>query len=866
MPGVSALEFSTESRPTPLGDLPAAYRSTQPSRPGHVNELTGRVHAPGEPQRSLSPLWQAFWQATPQASGAELDALVARVRRRVQDDGASYNVHGDPGSSRSRQWPLELLPMLISSQDWAGIEAGIRQRARMLNATLADVYGQRRLLHDGLLPTDLVLAHPSYLRPMHGCRPPGGVHLHVLAVDLARCEDGRWWVVGQRTQVPSGLGYILENRLVVAQQFPQAFREMGVQRLAASYRDLLAGLTRLSPAGARSRVALLTPGPRNETYFEHAFLARYLGIALVEGGDLTVREDKVYLKTLTGLERVHVLLRRVDDDFLDPLELRPDSQLGVPGLIQALRAGEVVVANAPGSGWLESPGLSAFWPGVAEALLGEPLSLPAVTTWWCGEAGVWASLRNRLREFIVVPSFPAAETTHSFDPVVGAELSPEKLAELARRIEAEPSAYTLQAPVKLSHQPVWTGRHLEPRAAVLRVYALSDGQGDWQVLPGGLTRVAPQREASTEGWLSIQRGSATVDTWVLTDGPVDTTSLLPAPMQPAELAAAHRTVTSRAAENLFWLGRYTERAENTARLARLTLEALAGVQRGVLPPEMTALLQVLARRHGLFKGEVPGRAEFEHKLLAALPAASGSFGVGFNLGALRDCGEALRERLSPEAWRLIHDVGQHFEQHVLEALRGPSAGPDCLGVLTRVDTHLAALTGIQTDRMTRDDGWRLLSIGRQIERLVFLCEALADVFEHDIALSEDGFALVLALFDSTITYRAQFQARRELAPLLHLLVHSTENPRSLGWVTRTLRERFAKLSRHEADPSWAAEIAARLPEPTDWPLEMLSEPETHHLALTTRLRITAAAAQGLSNHISQQFFAHVVGTEQRVWQ
>jgi uncharacterized circularly permuted ATP-grasp superfamily protein/uncharacterized alpha-E superfamily protein len=851
------------------------------SRDGHFYELTGQVNRPGEPQGGLAERWQRFFAAGGAAGWQELSAKALRVQRRVLEDGASYNVHSDgpplpgpdgkDGAPLARHWPLELLPMLIEPQEWRHIEAGIAQRARLLEAVMADTYGERRLLQQGLLPASLVMAHPQYLRGMHGSQPPGGVHLHVLAFDLTRCSDGQWRVVGQRTQAASGLGYVLENRLIIAQQFPEAFRQMAVQRLAASYRDFIQALTRLSPAGERShqpRVALLTPGPRNETYFEQAFLARYLGITLVEGADLTVRADKVYLKTLAGLERVHVLLRRVDDTWLDPLELRPDSMLGVPGLLQAARAGEVVIANMPGAGWLESPGLTAFWPGVAESLLGEPLQLPAIQSWWCGEDSAWAALRPRLAEFIVVPTFSASSTTRHFAPVVAAELGLDALRELMLRIDADPTAYTLQARVKPTKQPVWTRGALEPRVAVLRVFAMTDGRGGWKVLPGGLTRVAPRRDPLADAWLSIQRGSLSADTWVMTDGEVDRTTLLPPPLQAADLAQVHWTVTSRAAENLFWLGRYTERAENSARLARHLIEASVMVQRGAMPSPMLPLLDALARRHGLADAGAPAAADdprgFERALLTALPPASGVSSVGWNLRALQNCAQALRERLSPEAWRLIHETAAQFEQHLRAVLDRPAAAApvtDVLNVLARADTHLAAITGAQTDRMTRDDGWRLLSIGRQLERLSFHAEVLAETFAQGQALTEDGFALLLGVFDSTITYRAQFQARREAAPLLHLLVHDTENPRSLGWVARTLRERFVKLARH--DPGWAADIAADLPQPEAWPLAELVAPGP---ALLEQLQRAAMQAGELSSLISQRYFAHVIGAEQRVWQ
>lgn len=864
------LPFGAAAEPDPVA---LATAGALHGNPGHFNELSGQLSQAGPEPSGLAPLWRRFFQANGAPGWHDLPARAARVQRRVQDDGATYNVYQD-GTQSQRVWPLELLPMLLGSEEWAAIERGVLQRARLLNATLADVYGDRRLLDEGLLPPSLVLAHPQYLRPLHGCKPPGGVHLHVLAFDLARGPDGGWWLLGQRTQAPSGLGYLLENRLIIAQQFPEAFRDLHVQRVAASFQTLLQGLMRLSPAGERSRVVLLTPGPHNETYFEQVFLARYLGLTLVEGGDLTVRANRVFLKTLHGLERVHVLLRRVDDDYLDPLELNPESQLGVPGLLQALRAGEVVVANAPGAGWLESPGLTAFWPGVAERLLGESLLLPASTTWWCGEPAVWRRLRPRLGEFAVTPTFPASDTTQGFSPSVASGLSASARAALEARIDADPAAHTLQARVHPSETPVWQGGGvLEPRAAVLRVFALSNGQGGWRVVPGGLTRVANRRDGGHDPWLSMQRGSASADTWVLTEGEVDTTSLLPRPLRPEDLATWHRSVTSRSAENLFWLGRYTERAENSVRLARLTLESLTGSVLTGASPAVLKVLDALARHHGLVGERVPSPEQslrvFERSLVHALgDTTGGSRSVAFNLGALRACAQSLRERLSQEHWKLIHEADEHFRQHLDAVLEEGGSEPlaDVLGVLSRATTHLAAITGAQTDRMTRDDGWRLLSVGRQIERLDFLAHALALGFEQGLHQRDDGFALLLGLFDSTITYRAQFQARREVPPLLHLLVHDTDNPRSLAWVSRTMHDRFLKLARHEA--AWAAEVASALPQPEHWPLALYAAEDDAgaHGALVKALHDCSRRALALSDAISRRLFSHVGPADRMIWQ
>ena len=845
-----------------------AAAAAQRASPGHFDEwraATASQAAAGASAEAPAPHWQQFFNILGPKAWAELGARAARVQQRVREDGATYNVYAE-GSPGARPWPLELLPFVLQPTDWAVIEQGVQQRARLMAAALSDIYGPQTLLRDALLPASLVFAHPHYLRPAHGLWPAGGAGLAIAAFDLARKPEGGFCVLAQRLQAPSGLGYLLENRLIIAPQFYEQFAALRVQRLASAFRALLDALMQASPAGARSRVVLLTPGPFNETYFEQVFLARYLGVTLVEGHDLTVRGKRLYLKTLHGLEQVHVLLRRVDDEFLDPLELRPDSQLGVPGLLQALRAGEVVMANAPGAGVLESPGLTAFWPGVAERLLGQRLLLPASTSWWCGESSVWAAQRDKLADFVVAPTFPDS----GFNPTVAAHLSEAERAALAARIDAQPAAYTLQQRVRPGETPVWREGQLQPRASVLRVFALADGNGGWRVLPGALTRVAGdpvgKPGASFDPWLSMQHGSASVDTWVITRGQVDDSSLLPKPLTAHDLLDSQRTVTSRAAENLFWVGRYTERAENAVRLTRLVLESLHGGSEPVL-----RLLGELALFHGLVGAGVPGPLKsprvFERALLHGLRSDSEASGVSLGLRNLRQCAQSLRERLSPEHWSLINEVVAPLDRHqalLLAEDDGPAA--DVRALLSQLTTQLSAITGAQTDRMIRDDGWRLLSVGRQLERLHMLSHALALGFEHRVHETDDGFGLLLGLFDSVITYRARFQARREALPLLHLLVMDTDNPRSLAWVARTLRDRLRKLARHDA--AWAASVTADLAMPEDWPLAALAQADGQgrHAALIQALQQCSASARSLSDEIGRRLFAHVESPDRTVWQ
>lgn len=846
------------NHPDSAATLAAALAAA--AAPGHFDELrgcAGAEHAPESIASSacLASDWAEFFHHTGRAGLRDMDRRMHSLQRQVRDNGITYNVYADAHGPQ-RPWAVDLFPLLLTPGDWQRIEAGARQRARLLDAVMADCYGPQALLRAGLLPSALVHGHPGYLRALHGVRPVGGTHLHIAAFDMARDARGDWWVVSQRTQAPSGLGYLLENRLLISRLFPEAFGQMRVQRLAATYHALLANLRAMSPEGEDARIVLLTPGPYNETYFEHAYLARYLGLPLVEGGDLTVRGDRLFLRTLHGLQPVHGILKRLDDEFLDPLELRSDSRLGVPGLLQAIRAGHVLVANAPGSAFLESSALLGFLPALSQHLLGEELSLPSLPTWWCGEHAALRDALPRLAHSVIRPTWPG---TPGLDgAVLGSTLSRTALQEWSRRIERQGSAFTVQGHLPLSQMPTWNGkrqRHpIVPCSTMLRVFAVCDGPQSWRVLPGGLARIA----AEGHGIASMQRGGSSTDVWALTDGPVDATTLLPHQQSGPAVAQRSRQVASRAAENLFWLGRYTERTENTTRLARLALQCLSG--EGQTSRPLLAWIGAMATQHGMLPKDTTlapqARRAFERALIAGLADTAHATGVGFNLRGLRGAAACVRERLSQEHWSLIVRAEAEFFQHL--GARG-SEGEDvleALRVLKTLSSHTAAMTGAQTDRMTRDDGWRLLSIGRHLERLGFLADALARAIETGAVFEAGGFEAVVALFDSTITFHAQYQLRRDMPALLDLLVIDHDNPRALAWVAQTLRGRIAKIE--EAAGADARPLVQGIPMPP--PLTVLCAQDNSHAALRAYLRQCVAGAWQLSDLLATRYFTHSAGT------
>ena len=835
----SLLPFAAEDLLDPGQAAQAELLRLGPAlEPGLWDEMR---HADGR----LRDGWRDFacWLPPPPRGtlAEDLDRRLAQVVRQIRHDGITHNVFGEQGAA-PRPWSLELLPLIIDSADWALIEAGVAQRAALMEAMLADAYGAQHLLHEGLFPPALLLRHPGYLRSMRGVAPASGMRLHLVAFDLVRAPSGMWQVLSCRSQSPSGLGYVLHNRLLVSRHFPDAFRELRVQHIASSYRRLLDALeepARRVAGGAAPRVVLLTPGPYSETYYEHAYLARYLGLPLVEGGDLVVREQRLLLKTVEGLEPVHGLLRRLDDDWCDPLELRADSALGVPGLLQAVRAGQVVMANALGAGFLESPAIQGFLPAISRRLLGHDLLLPALPTWWCGEAAAWHDVQPKLPDKIVRSTFPRGGRASTV-------VRPEDV-----RIDDDPDAWTVTERVRFSRAPVWQDGAMMVRPAMVRVYAIAEPGGRWHVLPGGMTRVAKADELS----VSMQRGGSSLDTWVLTDGPVDSFSMLPSRLSVDDIALRRSPVSSRTAENMFWLGRYTERTEQMVRLARALLMLIDTDEDA--PETLREALSELAVRYGLAPWGVPtlNRSPqlFERALLAALADPNGS-SIAFNLGALERAAQALRERLSTEQWNVVRAMGAHFA--VLHVEDGLPTLAQVLPALDRLGVQLAAVTGAQTDRMTRDHGWRFMTVGRLLERLIGMSTQLGSFVDSGALHQASGMEMLLELFDSAITFRARYQRHEDLLALTDLLVLDSANPRSLAGVLRRLRTELGKLP---GGDDFIGALLARLPAAgAGIDLEDLrgaDEPQVLH-ALQRVCEQLRFSGTGLADDLGHRFFAH----------
>jgi uncharacterized circularly permuted ATP-grasp superfamily protein/uncharacterized alpha-E superfamily protein len=670
---------------------------------------------------------------------------VELARRLIVENGVTYNVYADP-QGRDRPWVLDPLPILLTAAEWREIELGVAQRAQLFDALLADIYGPQRLLADGTVPAELPFGHPNFLWPCHGITPAGGHWLHVHAVDISRSADGRWWALDDRTQTPSGPGYALENRHIVSRVFPDLLGDLGVRSLGGFFVALRENLLRHAPDDEAPLAVVLTPGAFNETYFEHAYLARQLGLPLVEGHDLTVRGDTVYLKTLGGLRRVHAMLRRLDDDFCDPVELRADSALGVPGLIGVVRAGRVVLANALGSGVLESAAWMGFMPAAAERLLGEKLRLPSVATWWCGERLALDYVLENIERLVIKQAYP----NQNFRTVFGRDLEPHARVDLARRLRAQPHAYVAQERLAFSQAPVWRSgsegaQGFSARALGIRVYAIATPSG-YRVMPGGLARIA----SDAADIVSMQRGGGSKDVWVLAPDRKSIDEINVAGAAP-RAAARHDDLPSRLAENLFWLGRYSERCEDKARLLRATL--------GVRP---NALLWPRVQ-------ETCG-----HFVAPSLFDDANPLGLTADLQRLGSCAARARSRLSAENWRAVGVLQREFHDAAL-AKRDPRETLDALVL------HLAGLAGFALDDMTQDDGWRLMMVGRRLERLQFLADLLAQRLRSGETPVQSELEWLLDIGDSTITYRTRYLAAPRLGPTIDLLVFDQSNPRALAF-------------------------------------------------------------------------------------
>ena len=713
-------------------------------------------------QGAIRPVWRPFIDHLNALQPEELDRRIARGDQYLRDSGVYFRQYGSgptPTQSIERPWPLAHVPVLIAEGEWAEVTAGLIQRAELLEAVMADLYGDNRLVAGGHLPPSLIAENPEWLRPLVGVTPRGGHHLHFLAFELGRGPDGRWWVLADRAQAPSGAGFALENRVATSRVFSEIYAQANVQRLAGFFRTFRDAVATLAGPG-EGRAAILTPGPLNETYFEQAYIARYLGFTLVQGEDLTVEDGRLMVRTVSGPRPLSVLWRRLDGSYADPLELDPRSRLGTPGLVSALRAGGVAMVNALGSGILETRALMAFLPKLAPELLGEELKLPNIATWWCGEAHAREDVLETQARMVLSPAMATGLPFEGRQTgTLAAALSP---AALAGRLATEGAALVAQEAVTLSTTPALVGGRLVPRPMVLRVYLARTPTG-WAAMPGGFARIGAAPDPMA---IAMQRGGSAADVWVVSDTPVEAVSMV-APPATGQRRVAPGGLPARAADNLFWLGRYVERTEGILRLLRARNIRLAETGAAAAP--------LLDAMDPLFEASDTDPTEgIPAGLLATLSAAIGSAGQ-------------VRDRVSPDAWFALMDIDKTARRMAAKV----EPGDDAARALSALIRKLTGFSGLVHENMYRFLGWRFLGLGRRHERAMGMTAVLLTLADPEAP--PGALDLAIEVGDSVISHRRRFTVATSRETVMDMLALDAMNPRSLRYQLDGLVEEIGHL-------------------------------------------------------------------------
>ena len=804
-------------------------------------------------QKSIRYHWQGILSVIRALPGG-LGERVESARRQLEESGATVNLLDDRAAPR---WTFDPLPFVVAPDEWAALETGLIQRARLLDAILADVYGPQALLKERRLPPMLVHANRHFHRP---CRVTDGVaptrHLAHYAVDLVRLGDGRWHVLADHTEVPAGIGYALEMRRVLARSLPEAFRSIPVRHLRPFVDRWHDSLLAMSPGDiTHPNMAVLTPGSLSATYFEHVYLARALGVPLVEGGDLVARDGQVSLKTLAGLRPVHMLLRRLDSAFVDPLELRADSALGVTGLVEAMRNGRIALANALGSGVVETPALMPFLERLCEHLLGQPLGLPSLDVWWLGEPAAAAFVMANLDAMIVRPCLGTDR-----EPIVVGMLEVAERKVLEDRLHAQPGQFVAQHPFTPSLSPRWDGKGLAPAAVVMRVFVSAEGDG-YRVLPGGLAR-EPTGDTALR---SLSRLNGTLkDVWVLTEDAADVE--LPPTRRFHQLAVERggADLQSRVADNLFWLGRYIERLDNDSRLLRTTVTRIA---QGAMGPRDSVELRLLGRllaQANLMESAsalaAPESAAFQQGLEGV---ASDERGLATILDAVQRLAGTLRDRFSADMTIAVGPLMAEVRHRLLVA-RG-NLDP-LLAALDEIVRFVATLSGLAQENMTRGTGWRFLDLGRRLERAQFILTGALSSFTFSPIDWDAAMRLALELCDSTITYRTRYLGQLQPAPVLDLVMLDDSNPRALAFQLRAIDVHLDYLAKASGvqvpklpcslDKDIAAVVRQFGGDEKAWRHEGLALAMLRDVTTDTDERLEA-----LSGAITRAYFSHVPASQ-----
>ncbi len=702
---------------------------------------------------TMRPVWRPFIEQLSRLTPEQTQAHFARGDQYLRDAGVFYRQYStDP--LQERDWPLSHIPVILHETEWDKICAGLAQRAELLERVVADLYGPARLVRDGHLPADLIARNPEWHRPLVGITPASGHFLYFLAFEIGRSPDGSWLVLGDRAQAPSGAGFALENRMATARVFPDPFPRANVRRLAGFFRAFRDAMDAL-PGTEGTRPAILTPGPGNDTYFEHAYIARYLGLALLAGEDLIVSDARVQVRPVAGPQPLGVIWRRLDAAFADPLELDEASRIGTPGLVDALRQQTVNMVNALGSGVLETRALMAFLPKIARVLLGAPLELPNIATWWCGQPAERDYVKENVESMFIGEALSRALP---FDignaSAVGGTLRGKEDQALADWIDANATGLVGQETVTLSSTPAWADDRLLPRPMTVRVFAARTAQG-WTFLPGGYARIGRSDDVTA---LSMQKGGSVADVWIMRDGPAPADTLFDA-------GSFRRPDTgglpARAADNLYWLGRYIERTEGAIRLFRAYHMRLAEAG-DPGDPRIRRIADLMA----------PLSLDVALALRDGLDPA---------LAAARQCAGKVRDRFSVDGWAALADLTQSL-RNLPGTLDPGDDSARALGILLR---KISGFSGLVHENMHRTSGWRFLTFGRALERADRAAAVLATFAAAD---STTGLLdIALECGDSRVTHQRRYRIDPTRETVADLLALDANNPRAIVFQVTAMR-------------------------------------------------------------------------------
>ncbi|MBF0399239.1 MAG: circularly permuted type 2 ATP-grasp protein [Magnetococcales bacterium] len=746
---------------------------------------------------SVRPAWQEIITFLEQMGSRQLESCRIESQRLLRESGVTHNLYGGTKTPKL-PWELDLLPYVITGPEWSLLERGLQQRIVLLGMILTDLTGPEKLFRDGLLPPELFFAHPAWHPTWHNLRASGAFPLTFCAVDLARRSDGGFAVLADYCDMPSGAGYVLENRMILTRVIPGLFKQLNIRRLLPFFASLRSNLEALAVNNPQDpHIVMMAGGLMKEANFEQVFLSNYLGLTLAQGDDMTVRNGRLAIKTLDGLRPVDVILRRVADIDCDSLELRGDCCQGVTGLMHALRRGTLGMANAPGTGMLENLGLIPYLPELCRALLGEDLLLPSIATWWCGDPVQRHHVIAHFNDMVIKPLRPMAS-----EPVtVVSEVSHAVREQLLERIKRNPALYVGQLPFQPGTAPVLSAGRIEPKSVVVRSF-ITANRKEREVLPGGLARFSVQHAHSKEQY-DVSKG-----VWILSDEPAPPTPRA-RDLHPIEAPLLVGELPSRVAENLFWIGRYAERAEYAIRIMRTIL--LLWHEESSLPEDQSQqclkiLLVTFARITGgapAFLGEdAESRlADPEETLLAAILNADQPGSITSMLAALVRSTQMVRERFSLDTWQVI--------QQIIKGLEGMQTSRDYrLSEIRReIDlfiTLLMAFSGQIMESMTQGQGWRFLNSGRRLERAIYTIGLVEGTMIKQIQTQHENAVLefLLIITDSLITFRRRYRSRLEARPVLDLILLDETNPRSLAFQIQALDEHAAHLPRSRRMPSY----------------------------------------------------------------